>query len=86
MDRMTGASGNRRAKESSNNVRANLTVRKGDVRRAIIVRTKKETRRPDGRYIRFDDNAGVLLNNKVCVHHRSITLTREIIIDLSMIM
>jgi hypothetical protein len=35
------------------------------VRHAIIVRTKKETRRPDGRYIRFDDNAGVLLNNKV---------------------
>lgn len=36
------------------------------MRHAIIVRTKKETRRPDGRYIRFDDNAGVLLNNKVC--------------------
>lgn len=40
-------------------------VRRGDVRHAIIVRTKKEQRRSDGRFIRFDDNAGVLLNNKV---------------------
>lgn len=40
-------------------------VRRGDVRRAVVVRTKKETRRPDGRWIRFDDNAAVLLNNKV---------------------
>ncbi|KAF5365184.1 hypothetical protein D9758_005341 [Tetrapyrgos nigripes] len=39
-------------------------VRKGDVRRAVIVRTKKPVRRPDGRFIRFDDNAAVLLNNK----------------------
>ncbi|OZJ04502.1 hypothetical protein BZG36_02250 [Bifiguratus adelaidae] len=39
-------------------------VKKGDVRRALVVRTKKETSRPDGRYIRFDDNACVLLNNK----------------------
>jgi ribosomal protein L14 len=41
-----------------------VKVRRGDVRRAVIVRTKKEERRPDGRYIRFDDNAAVLLNNK----------------------
>ncbi|KAJ2306848.1 54S ribosomal protein L38, mitochondrial [Coemansia sp. RSA 2706] len=39
-------------------------IRKGDVRRAVIVRTKKEIRRPDGRYVRFDDNACVLLNNQ----------------------
>ena len=37
-------------------------LKKGVVSKAIIVRTKKETRRPDGSYIRFDDNACVLLN------------------------
>jgi large subunit ribosomal protein L14 len=37
-------------------------VKKGAVSRAIVVRTKKECRRPDGSYIRFDDNAVVLLN------------------------
>ncbi|MDR1403333.1 MAG: 50S ribosomal protein L14 [Tannerellaceae bacterium] len=37
-------------------------VKKGAVSRAIIVRTKKEIRRQDGSYIRFDDNACVLLN------------------------
>ena len=37
-------------------------VKKGQVSRAVIVRTKKEVRRPDGSYIRFDDNAAVLLN------------------------
>ncbi len=36
-------------------------VKKGDVRRAVIVRTAKEIRRPDGTAIRFDDNAAVLL-------------------------
>ncbi|KAG1822350.1 ribosomal protein L14p/L23e-domain-containing protein [Suillus variegatus] len=41
-----------------------VKVRRGDVRRAVIVRTKKSVRRPDGRFIRFDDNAAVLLNNK----------------------
>lgn len=41
-----------------------LKVRRGDVRRAVIVRSKKPVRRPDGRWIRFDDNAAVLLNNK----------------------
>lgn len=39
-------------------------VKKGDVRHALVVRTKKEMARPDGRYIRFDDNACILLNNK----------------------
>jgi large subunit ribosomal protein L14 len=38
-------------------------VKKGSVSKAVIVRTKKEIRRPDGSYIRFDDNAAVLLNN-----------------------
>ena len=37
-------------------------VKKGAVSKAVIVRTKKEVRRPDGSYIRFDDNACVLLN------------------------
>ena len=38
-------------------------VKKGTVSRAVVVRTRKETRRQDGSYIRFDDNAVVLLNN-----------------------
>ena len=37
-------------------------VKKGQVTKAVVVRTKKEIRRPDGSYIRFDDNAVVLLN------------------------
>jgi len=37
-------------------------VKKGDVSRAVVVRTRKEHRRPDGSYIRFDENAAVLLN------------------------
>lgn len=39
-------------------------VKKGDVRRAVVVRTRRATMRPDGRFIKFDDNAVVLLNNK----------------------
>ena len=38
-------------------------IKKGTVTKAVVVRTKKEGRRPDGSYIRFDDNAVVLLNN-----------------------
>ena len=38
-------------------------VKKGDVVKAVIVRTKKEKRRPDGSYIKFDENAAVLLKN-----------------------
>ena len=38
-------------------------MKKGAVSKALIVRTKKEVRRQDGSYIRFDDNACVLLNN-----------------------
>jgi|SRR5438876_10929004 len=40
------------------------TVKKGEVSRAVVVRTKKETRRGDGSYIRFDENAAVLINNE----------------------
>ena len=38
-------------------------VKKGDVVKAVIVRTKKETRRPDGSYIRFDENAAVIIRD-----------------------
>lgn len=40
----------------------NSKVKKGDVVRAVIVRTKKEVQRPDGSTIRFDENAAVLIN------------------------
>jgi large subunit ribosomal protein L14 len=40
----------------------NARVKKGEVRRAVVVRTKKEIGRPDGSYIRFDDNAAVLID------------------------
>jgi len=40
----------------------NAKVKKGDVLKAVVVRTKKEVRRPDGSYIKFDDNSAVLIN------------------------
>ncbi len=40
----------------------NSEIRKGEVVRAVVVRTKKEIRRRDGSYIRFDENAGVLID------------------------
>ena len=40
----------------------NAAIRKGEVQKAVIVRTKKEYRRPDGTYIRFDDNACVIID------------------------
>ncbi|MCL4546353.1 MAG: 50S ribosomal protein L14, partial [Deltaproteobacteria bacterium] len=40
----------------------NSKVKKGDVAKAVIVRTAKETRRPDGTYIKFDNNSAVLIN------------------------
>ncbi len=40
------------------------TVKKGDVVKAVVVRTRKEHRRKDGTYIRFDDNAAVLINDQ----------------------
>ena len=42
----------------------NAAVKKGDVVRAVVVRTNKEVGRPDGSYIRFDENAAVLINNQ----------------------
>lgn len=39
-------------------------VKKGEVLKAVIVRTKKEVRRQDGTYIKFDDNSAVLINNQ----------------------
>jgi large subunit ribosomal protein L14 len=42
----------------------NSKVKKGDVVKAVIVRTAKELGRPDGSYIRFDDNSGVVINNQ----------------------
>jgi len=40
----------------------NSKVKKGDVMKAVVVRTSKEVRRPDGSYIKFDDNSAVLIN------------------------
>jgi large subunit ribosomal protein L14 len=40
------------------------TVKKGDVAKAVVVRTTKEVRRKDGSYIRFDENAAVIINNE----------------------
>jgi large subunit ribosomal protein L14 len=42
----------------------NSKVKKGDVMRAVVVRTAKEIRRPDGSYIKFDDNSAVLINQQ----------------------
>jgi large subunit ribosomal protein L14 len=39
------------------------TVKKGDVAKAVVVRTRKEQRRKDGSYIRFDENAAVIIND-----------------------
>lgn len=41
----------------------NGNIKKGDVVKAVIVRTKKEIRRKDGSYVRFDDNAAVVIDN-----------------------
>lgn len=43
----------------------NSKVKKGEVMRAVIVRTRKEVRRVDGSYIKFDDNSAVLINNQL---------------------
>jgi large subunit ribosomal protein L14 len=42
----------------------NAAVKSGDKTRAVVVRTRKEQRRPDGSYVRFDDNACVLIDDK----------------------
>ena len=41
------------------------SVKRGEVVKAVVVRTRKEARRPDGTYIRFDDNACVLINDQL---------------------
>ncbi len=41
----------------------NARVKKGDIQKAVVVRTKKSLARPDGTYIKFDENAAVLLDN-----------------------
>jgi large subunit ribosomal protein L14 len=41
------------------------SVKRGEVVKAVVVRTRKESRRPDGTYIRFDDNACVLINDQL---------------------
>ncbi len=43
----------------------NTKVKKGDVMKAVVVRTAKEVRRPDGSYLKFDDNSAVLINNQM---------------------
>ncbi len=43
----------------------NAKVKKGDVMKAVVVRTKKEVRRPDGTFLKFDDNSAVLINNQM---------------------
>ncbi len=40
-------------------------VKKGDVVKAVVVRTKNKIRRPDGSYLRFDDNAAVIINDQL---------------------
>jgi large subunit ribosomal protein L14 len=43
----------------------NSKVKKGDVMKAVVVRTVKEVRRPDGTFLKFDDNSAVLINNQM---------------------
>jgi large subunit ribosomal protein L14 len=43
----------------------NSKVKKGEVHKAVVVRTRRQVRRPDGSYIRFDDNSAVLINNQL---------------------
>ncbi len=67
--RVLGGSGRRYARVgdrivvSVKNAIPGGNVKKGDVVKAVVVRTKKEYRRSDGSYIRFDENAAVLLND-----------------------
>ena len=46
----------------NNRADPNGAVKDSEVVRAVVVRTRKETRRPDGSYVRFDDNAAVILD------------------------
>ncbi len=40
-------------------------IKKGEVHKAVVVRTRKEIHRPDGTYLRFDDNSAVMINNQL---------------------
>ena len=68
--RVLGGSGRRYASVgdtvvvSVRNALPSSEMKKGTVSRAVVVRTKKEVRRADGSYIRFDNNACVLINNQ----------------------
>ena len=68
--RLLGGSGKRSATigdkivVSVKNAIPGSNVKKGEVSKAVIVRTKKEIRRPDGSYIRFDENAAVLIDDQ----------------------
>tara|TARA_Y100000588_G_C13763200_1_gene714918 strand:- start:40 stop:381 length:342 start_codon:yes stop_codon:yes gene_type:complete len=68
--RVLGGSGKRYASVGDlivialHDVVPNGPIKEGQVARAVVVRTKKEYRRPDGSYIRFDENAAVLLNDE----------------------
>ncbi len=50
---------------SVKNAMPNAPIRKGDKVKAIVVRTTKEIRRPDGSYIKFDENAAVVIDNQM---------------------
>ena len=43
----------------------NSKVKKGSIMKAVVVRTRRENRRPDGSFIRFDENSAVMLNNNI---------------------
>ena len=60
--RIASATGQITLQEKTRALIAKSLIKKGDVLKAVVVRTKKEIRRPDGTYIRFDDNSAVLIN------------------------
>jgi len=57
----------------------NAKVKKGEVLKAVVVRTKKGIRRPDGSYIRFDDNSAVLINARAKKFMKIISLAPEVL-------
>ena len=62
--RVLGGTGKRYATMTVKSATPSGDIKKGTVSKAVVVRTKKEIRRTNGSYIRFDDNAVVLLNNQ----------------------
>ena len=53
-------------------------VKKGDVVKAVVVRTKESVRRPDGSYIRFSENAAVIIKDDKIVEKKTLSLPKEI--------